>query len=183
MHGRLLGKEGSDRGQVDLHVVRVDVVAVADAIKELVVILLHALDERKHPATLYARILVQGKCPVHNVNGGVGLVRPGLPAIEHPCAAPHLAQAAHRHTTGTDRTRAGRNRTHKEHSGTGRAVRLNRHFIGNVGGRHAPVRQSTGVRVNIDENRIIIAVPALAGQRVNAILRRILVRHVDRNLS
>ena len=183
MLGRLGSEEGSDCVHIDLNVVRRDMLAIVLAMEQIGIVALGALDEREHPAALFARILMDGQRPVIHIDDGVVAVGPVLPAVEHPCAAPYLAQAAHRHAAGTDRTGISGNRAHEEYRGTGGAVRLNRHFIGNVGGGHAPVRQGFRMRVDIDQNRIIVAVPALAGQRIYAVLGRIFARHVNANLS
>ena len=181
--GRFAGEQGGDGVHVDLNVVRRDVLAVVLAMEQIAVIALTALDKREHPAAFLARVGMNGERPVVHVNDDVIAVRPVLPAVEDPRAIPNLAQAAHRHTRGTDRTRVGRDRAHEEHGGAGGTVALNRHFIGNIGGSDAPVRQRFRVRVDVDEDRIIVAVPALTGQRIYAVDDRVFIRHIDGDLS
>ena len=100
------------------------------------------------------------------------LSRPALIAVEAEHAAPHLPQGAHRHARGTNRARAVGIIAHEQRQLARGAVRLNRHFIDQVGGGRAPVRQSRRVGVDGDERRAVFAGERLARNGVHAILSR-----------
>ena len=174
MRGRGFGIAGIDRVHIQPHVMRTDVAAVAGA-REPVRVFADAV----HIRVFQLFDAAVGLDPILHVV----FVAAFLIAVEAEYAAPHLPQGAHRHARGTNRARAVGIIAHEQRQFAGGAVRLNRHFIDEIGGGHAPVRQGFWMRVDIDQNRIIVAVPALAGQRIYAVLDRIFARHVNGNLS
>ena len=113
----------------------------------------------------------------------VVLIPPSLIAVEAEHTAPHLAERTHRHACGANRACAFRRIiAHEQRQLTRRAVRLNRHFIGQICRADAPVRQSRGMRVDRDQRRAVIAAERLAGDRIHAVLNAVLLGHLDGQL-
>ena len=105
-----------------------------------------------------------------------------LIAVEAEYAAPHLPQGAHRHARGTNRARAVGIIAHEQRQFAGGAVRLNRHFIDEIGGGHAPVRQSGRVGVDGDERWAVFAGEGFARNGVYASLYRVFPGHLEGKL-
>ena len=175
--GMRLGRFGIIRvhgAQVEPDVVRADVAAVAGA-GEPIGVLADAVQIRIFQL-FHAAV---GLDPALHVV----LVAPTLIAVEGEHTAPHLPQGAHRHARGANRTRAVGAIAHEQRQLARGAVRLNRHFVDQVGCGRAPMRQRRRVRVDGNERRAVFAGERLAGDGVHAFRYGVFLGHFQGDLA
>ena len=152
-------------------IIRSNVITVAGAIVPDALLLVHQLSVGIGELSVRAVFL----------NPFLDAGRAALIAEEVIRRAPHLSKRCHRDTRGTNRTSDFGVVAHEQGNLAGRTISLNGKLVNQIGGSDSPVRQGTGMGVDVDQHGSVFALPAFAGNGIDSALRRIFVRngHLD----